>query len=134
MTKLAFGESKRTNYRSISIKAEHHDHEKPCRLHRSTDLNLKNKDQDATKILPTKHIHYESGDLFMIVTDGLTDQIGGDDLTHPVSFGYRRLTHIILEHYKNDCQVIADEIRSSFMTWQGSQARRDDVTVILFKL
>ncbi|MFM8467985.1 MAG: PP2C family protein-serine/threonine phosphatase, partial [Oxalobacteraceae bacterium] len=104
-------------------------------LHRykSNRISLGYKDQDATKILPTKHIHYESGDLFMIVTDGLTDQIGGDDLAHPVSFGYRRLTHIILEHYKNDCQVIADEIRSSFMTWQGSQARRDDVTVVLFK-
>ncbi|MFM8464823.1 MAG: SpoIIE family protein phosphatase, partial [Burkholderiaceae bacterium] len=121
-------------YAGAKIDLFHVDSRGELHRYKSNRISLGYKDQDANKILPTKHIHYESGDLFMIVTDGLTDQIGGDDLTHPVSFGYRRLTHIILEHYKNDCQVIADEIRSSFMTWQGSQARRDDVTVILFKL
>jgi len=120
-------------YAGAKIDLFHVDSRGELHRYKSNRISLGYKDQDATKILPTKHIHYESGDLFMIVTDGLTDQIGGDDLTHPVSFGYRRLTHIILEHYKNDCQVIADEIRSSFMTWQGSQARRDDVTVVLFK-
>ena len=77
---------------------------------------------------------YESGDLFMIVTDGLTDQVGGDDHRRLVSFGYRRLSSLVLEHKDKDCQSIADEIRASFSKWQGSQSRRDDMTVVLFKL
>jgi serine phosphatase RsbU (regulator of sigma subunit) len=70
----------------------------------------------------------------MIVTDGLTDQIGGEDRDRPISFGYRRLTELVLAHREKDCQDIADAIRSSFLSWQGSQSRRDDVTVVLFKL
>jgi len=120
-------------YAGAKIDLFHVDSRGELHRYKSNRISLGYKDQDETKILPTKQIHYESGDLFMIVTDGLTDQIGGDDPTRPVSFGYRRLTNIILERYKNDCQFIADEILSSFMTWQGAQARRDDVTVVLFK-
>jgi serine phosphatase RsbU (regulator of sigma subunit) len=106
------------------------------KLHRykSNRISLGYKDQDATVILPTNEIQYESGDLFVIVTDGLTDQPGGDDHGRPISFGYRRLANIIVEHKDKDCPTIAAELRSSFKQWQGSQTRRDDVTAVLFKL
>ena len=106
----------------------------PIYRYKSNRISLGYKDQDATNILPTKEICYESGDLFMIVTDGLTDQVGCDDHERLVSFGYRRLSSLILEHKDKDCQSIADEIRASFSKWQGSQSRRDDMTVVLFKL
>jgi sigma-B regulation protein RsbU (phosphoserine phosphatase) len=69
----------------------------------------------------------------MIMTDGLTDQVGGDDHERPISFSYRRLSQLILAHKEKRCQAIADEIPSRFLSWQGSQSRRDDVSVVLFE-
>jgi len=121
-------------YAGAKIDLFHVDSRGDLHRYKSNRFSLGYKDQDATNILPTKEIHYESGDLFMIVTDGLTDQVGGEDHERPVSFGYRRLSSLILEHKDKDCQNIADEIRASLSKWQGSQSRRDDLTVVLFKL
>ena len=121
-------------YAGAKIDLFHVDNRGDLHRYKSNRISLGYKDQDATKILPTKEIHYASGDLFMIVTDGLTDQIGGEDRDRPISYGYRRLTELVLAHREKDCQDIADAIRSSFLSWQGSQSRRDDVTVVLFKL
>jgi len=120
-------------YAGAKIDLFHVDSRGELHRYKSNRISLGYKDQDATKILPTKEIRYEHGDLFMIVTDGLTDQIGGNNHARPVSFGYRRLSELILAHREKDCQEIADAIRSSFLAWQGSQSRRDDVTVVLFK-
>lgn len=121
-------------YAGAKIDLFHVDSQSKLHRYKSNRVSLGYKDQDAMEILPTNEIHYDAGDLFVIVTDGLTDQPGGNDHGQPVSFGYRRLANIILEHKEKDCQVIAAELRSSFQNWQGSQARRDDVTVVLFKL
>ena len=77
-------------------------------------------------------IPYQSGDIFAVVTDGLTDQIGG--AMSKTSFGYRRLEEIL----KTNCVASAEEItaamRSEFSAWQGANARRDDVTAVVFRL
>jgi hypothetical protein len=50
------------------------------------------------------------------------------------SFGYRRLEEIL----KTNCAVSAEEITAAmkcdFAAWQGTNARRDDVTAVVFRL
>lgn len=127
-------DKKIVEFAGAKIDLFHVDSQRNLHRYKSNRISLGYKDQDTTQILPTKEVHYEPGDLFAIVTDGLTDQPGGDHLERPVSFGYRRFSNIILKHKEDDCEVIAAELRSNFMSWQSSQTRRDDVTVVLFKL
>ena len=68
----------------------------------------------------------------MIVTDGITDQLGGP-MPHK-SFGYRRLESILQDHVHLSAELIVHAIRRDFAAWQGELARRDDVTVLVFKL
>jgi serine phosphatase RsbU (regulator of sigma subunit) len=80
-------------------------------------------------------IHYKSGDVFAIVTDGLTDQVGGAESARaPVSFGYRRLERILLDNCEQTAEEIVNTIKQGFDNWQGLHQRRDDVTAIVFKL
>jgi len=77
-------------------------------------------------------IRYQAGDTFAIVTDGLTDQIGGS--TGKTSFGYRRLEEILKTNCAASAEEIAAAMKSEFAAWQGISARRDDVTAVVFKL
>jgi serine phosphatase RsbU (regulator of sigma subunit) len=65
------------------------------------------------------------------VTDGFTDQIGGTN--GKTLFGYRRLEEIL-----KNCAASAEEITAAmkheFAAWQGTNARRDDVTAVVFRL
>ncbi|NDG14256.1 MAG: hypothetical protein EB110_01075 [Betaproteobacteria bacterium] len=72
--------------------------------------------------------------MFALVTDGLTDQIGGKPDGSPTSFGYRRLAQALTTHRSEPAQKIVSELMSSFTSWQGTHARRDDVTALVFKL
>ena len=90
---------------------------------------------DAAHLPQTQLITYQSGDVFAIVTDGLTDQVGGAQPSgKPVSFGYRRLERILLENADKEADTIAQQIKQGFENWQASHQRRDDVTVLVFKL
>jgi serine phosphatase RsbU (regulator of sigma subunit) len=90
---------------------------------------------DAAHLPQTQLITYKSGDVFAIVTDGLTDQVGGAQSSgKPVSFGYRRLERILLENDDKEADTIAQQIKQGFENWQASNQRRDDVTAIVFKL
>jgi len=77
-------------------------------------------------------IRYQAGDTFAIVTDGLTDQIGGS--TGKTSFGYRRLEEILITNCAASAEEIAAAMKSEFAAWQGISARRDDVTAVVFRL
>jgi serine/threonine protein phosphatase PrpC len=77
-------------------------------------------------------IPYQSGDVFAVVTDGFTDQIGGS--TGKTSFGYRRLEDILKANYKASAEEITVAMRNEFAAWQGANARRDDVTAVVFRL
>jgi serine/threonine protein phosphatase PrpC len=79
-----------------------------------------------------KKISYQSGDVFAVVTDGFTDQIGGS--TGKSSFGYRRLEDILKANYKASAEEITVAMRNEFAAWQGTNARRDDVTALVFRL
>ena len=80
-----------------------------------------------------KTIRYQAGDAFAIVTDGLTDQIGGNS-SIKTSFGYRRIENIIKTNCTSDADYIAYMLKSDFLAWQGSETRRDDLTAVVFRL
>ena len=77
-------------------------------------------------------IPYQSGDVFAVVTDGFTDQIGG--AMGKTSFGYRRLEEILKANCTKTAEEITAAMKSDFAAWQGTNARRDDVTAIVFRL
>jgi serine phosphatase RsbU (regulator of sigma subunit) len=78
-------------------------------------------------------ILYQAGDAFAIVTDGLTDQIGGNS-SIKTSFGYRRIENILKNNCTSDADYIAYMLKSDFLAWQGSETRRDDLTAVVFRL
>ncbi len=77
-------------------------------------------------------ISYQTDDVFVITTDGLTDQIGGPN--GKISYGYRRLENLLRSQFKKDAKAITAAIKDDFFAWQGVNERRDDVTVVVFKL
>ena len=67
----------------------------------------------------------------MIVTDGLTDQIGEKERK---SYGYKRIENILNTNSKADAKEIGEKLKNDFLNWQGNEKRRDDVTFIAFTL
>ena len=89
--------------------------------------------QDRLTESPKLHeIKYEKGDGFVMVTDGFTDQIGGKESGH--SFGYRRLIAALEKVKHLSASEITKSLRSELAVWQGPQKRRDDVTLVAFRL
>lgn len=88
---------------------------------------------DDNDVPVNQMITYSSGDVFMIVTDGLTDQPGGDK-TVPIAFGYRRIEHLLSAMPGRDANGISHQLREAFTRWQGSHQRRDDLTAVVFSL
>ena len=80
----------------------------------------------------TREIEYSPGDLFAIATDGVTDQIGGP--TGRVSYGYRRLEAILKARCHESAHEITKAVQEDFKQWQGEQIRRDDITLVVFKM
>ena len=69
--------------------------------------------------------------MFVIVTDGFTDQVGGDRV-QPSSYGTRRLERLLASTTNHDADDIRNRMWNDFIEWQGSQTRRDDVTAVVF--
>jgi serine phosphatase RsbU (regulator of sigma subunit) len=103
--------------------------------HMAQRVSLGYKDRvPSTQIPEVKVLPYEKGDLFAIVTDGLTDQVGGAAGKPKVSYGYRRLEQVLSAHAGGQAQQVIDALRQDFVRWQGTHTRRDDVTAVVFSL
>ncbi|MHC8358655.1 SpoIIE family protein phosphatase [Pseudomonas sp. LB3P81] len=76
-------------------------------------------------------VHMPPGSLVFIVTDGLTDQIGGPK---KIAFGKRKAFETILEHRDKSSTVICEEVQRTLAGWQGEQARRDDLTLFCARI
>jgi len=50
------------------------------------------------------------------------------------SFDYRRLEEILKANCTKTAEEISAAMKSDFAAWQGTNARRDDVTAIVFCL
>ena len=77
-------------------------------------------------------ISYSPQDLFVIVTDGLIDQIGSHNGKRS-AYGYRRLEAVLKKHHTMDASQIAKHLQDDFAQWQGKEPRRDDLTALIFK-
>ena len=103
--------------------------------HMAQRVSLGYKDRvPSTEIPEVKVLPYDKGDLFVIVTDGLTDQVGGEAGKPKVSYGYRRLEQLLSAHAGAHSQQVIDALRQDFARWQGTNTRRDDVTAVVFSL
>lgn len=72
-----------------------------------------------------------AGQRFTIVTDGVIDQIGGP---RSLALGRKRLVQH-LQGSSGESAAVAGQRLESFITqWQGAEARRDDVTALMFDL
>ena len=81
----------------------------------------------------SKKINFQDGDLFAIVTDGFTDQIGGNGNVK-TSFGYRRIEKLLIENLHSSANQITKCMKEEFKKWEGDQNRRDDLTAVVFYL
>jgi serine phosphatase RsbU (regulator of sigma subunit) len=103
--------------------------------HMAQRVSLGYKDRMPLTEKPSvKVLSYQKGDLFAIVTDGLTDQVGGEPGKPKVSYGYRRLEQLLSAHAGAHAQPVIDALRQDFARWQGQNTRRDDVTAVVFSL
>ncbi len=88
---------------------------------------------DEEEMPRTTRIAFADGDAFVLVTDGYTDQPGGEG-ERPVSYGYRRLEALLSSLRTAPASEIADAMEGELRQWQRGQRRRDDVTAVVFRL
>ena len=84
------------------------------------------------EVPPVHAISYAPGDSFLLVTDGITDQVGGDGT--PRAYGYRRLMELLQACRGLDAPATVQRIRDALLAWQGAQLRRDDMTALVFRM
>ncbi|WP_429299031.1 SpoIIE family protein phosphatase [Paraburkholderia sp. GAS199] len=69
--------------------------------------------------------------LLFVSTDGLIDQIGGPKR---ISFGKRRALSHIVKNQTQSLSGICDGLQRELAEWQGTQGRRDDVTLFFARV
>jgi serine phosphatase RsbU (regulator of sigma subunit) len=67
---------------------------------------------------------------YYMTSDGLIDQVGGENAR---GFGKRRFMNLIADIYPISMEEQAKRIKHVMIEFQGSQSRRDDVSVLGFK-
>jgi serine phosphatase RsbU (regulator of sigma subunit) len=88
-------------------------------------------DSDVDYVWTQTRVALPPGSLLFAATDGCTDQIGGP---RGIAFGKRRVCETILEHRDAPADMIAEKLRQALAAWQGSQLRRDDVTLFCARI
>lgn len=79
--------------------------------------------QEHTFDLPT-------GMLMFITTDGLTDQVGGPK---KIQYGKDRMVKLLVHNRHQPTSIIRTRLLEELAAWQGSEARRDDVTIFALR-
>ncbi|WP_029592023.1 SpoIIE family protein phosphatase [Franconibacter pulveris] len=70
------------------------------------------------------------GDRVLIVTDGVTDQIGGE---RNIMFGKKRIQSLLLAQRHLPMREFSDALFATLRDWQGKQPSRDDMTWFGFR-
>ncbi|MDR3392725.1 MAG: SpoIIE family protein phosphatase [Sulfuriferula sp.] len=78
-----------------------------------------------------KQIELKEGTCIYLTTDGIIDQIGG---AKNIAFGKKRLSTLICENYHKPMPEQQNIIMQTFYEYQGKQRRRDDITVMGFRI
>ena len=66
-----------------------------------------------------------------LTTDGIIDQIGG---ARSIAFGKKRFDKLLLEHRNLPMNEQKQRIMDAFYAYQGGQKRRDDVSLLGFRI
>jgi len=82
---------------------------------------------DATDTYEEKHSRLEYGDMLVLFTDGITEQVNdaGEE------FGLARLQDLIMQNHDRSAQQIADVVREALHTFAGNSRIRDDVSLLI---
>jgi len=94
-------------------------------------LGLGYADTPADAIWTCKQVQLREGSLLLACTDGLIDQIGG---AKSIAFGKRRLRDTLVQHRELPMKELAAALMREFADYQGSEIRRDDLTLFGFRL
>jgi sigma-B regulation protein RsbU (phosphoserine phosphatase) len=78
-----------------------------------------------------KEIQTTTGMCVYLTTDGIIDQIGGPK---NIAFGKKRYASILLEHHAKPMLEQEEILMAAFYEYQGKQKRRDDVSLMGFRL
>lgn len=78
----------------------------------------------------TRQADLLDGSLLAISTDGIIDQVGGPK---SIAHGKRRLLAFLHEHRQLPVSQMVERFQASFSDWQGTQRRRDDVSLFLLR-
>jgi sigma-B regulation protein RsbU (phosphoserine phosphatase) len=78
-----------------------------------------------------KEIMLSPGMCIYLTTDGIIDQIGG---VKDIAFGKKRFCKLLLEHSNKPMTEQEDIIMQAFYDYQGKQRRRDDVSLLGFRI
>lgn len=65
------------------------------------------------------------GDQLLLVTDGVTDQIGG---ARDIMFGKKRIQSLLSEQRGQPMSAVSGALQAALTEWQGKQPSRDDMT------
>ena len=77
-------------------------------------------------------LSFDAGDRLLFMTDGVTDQIGGPQ--NPRAYGYRGVKQVFSNTVDASASEAVQALAQSLRQWQGSQIRRDDVTILCIDL
>ena len=73
----------------------------------------------------------EPGTLVCVASDGLYDQPGGPKR---IAFGRKRLYALLLEHRAAPLPQLRQALVAAYGDWQGEEPRRDDLSVLAFRI
>ena len=71
------------------------------------------------------------GDSYYLVTDGIIDQVGGE---RHRSFGKKRLRELLFSFRERPFAEQSVQTVAALTEYQGAESRRDDVSMIGFKI
>ncbi len=78
-------------------------------------------------------IPFTNGDIFVLYTDGVTDQTGGES-ERPRSLGTKRLLEAVKRCESVDSESVSQSIWTAVSDWQGKGSQRDDRSWIVFQM
>lgn len=98
---------------------------------RGERIGLGYADTPADTVWNNRYTSLSRGALVSCCTDGLIDQIGG---LKNIAYGKRRLHGALLRHRHLPIPELTHELMNEFLTYQGTQTRRDDLTLLNFRI
>ncbi|WP_343550826.1 SpoIIE family protein phosphatase [Pantoea sp.] len=81
-------------------------------------------------VWPQQQRTLNAGDMLLVMTDGVTDQPGGE---RQIMFGKKRIQSLVNQYQTLSMPALSAAFEQEFLRWQGNQPRRDDVTWFGFR-